>query len=146
MGLGRRAHVGYPVLPDVRLPRREVCLVVGGGSVGERKVRSLLTCKATVRLVGERLSPWLEEQVRCGEVSRVGVHYDLGQMDDADLVFAVTDDKDLNRRIARDARRRRVWCNMATEPDMGSFIVPSVFRQGPLDRGFQHGRVQPCTR
>jgi precorrin-2 dehydrogenase / sirohydrochlorin ferrochelatase len=121
-----------------------LCLVVGGGSVGERKVRSLLLCKARVSLVGERLSPWLEERIRSGEVSLAGCRYDLRQMDDADLVFAVTDDKDLNRRIAQDAHRRRVWCNMATEPDRGSFIVPSVFRQGPLTVAFSTGGFSPA--
>lgn len=121
-----------------------VCLVVGGGSVGERKVRSLLLCKAAVRLAGERLSLWLEEQVRSGEVSLAGSRYDSMQMEGADLVFAVTDDKDLNRRIAQDAHLRRIWCNMATDPDSGSFIVPSVFRRGPLTVAFSTGGFSPA--
>lgn len=131
----------YPIY--VSLEGR-VCLVVGGGSVGERKVRGLLPCGATVRLVGERLSPWLEEQVGAGRVSRVGARYGLAQLDGVDLVFAVTDDKDLNRRIGKDARRSRVWCNMGTDPDRGSFIVPSVFRRGPLTVAFSTAGLSPA--
>ncbi|MHC1744684.1 MAG: bifunctional precorrin-2 dehydrogenase/sirohydrochlorin ferrochelatase [Syntrophobacteraceae bacterium] len=121
-----------------------VCLVVGGGSVGERKVRSLLQCRATVRLVAERLSPWIEEQARSGAIEHVGLHFEPQHMDGADLVFAVTNDRDLNRRMAEEAQRRRLWCNMATDPDRGSFIVPSVFRRGPLTVAFSTGGLSPA--
>ena len=48
------------------------------------------------------------------------------------LVFASTSDRELNRRVASDARARGMWCNMATDPELGSFTVPSVVRRGPL--------------
>ncbi len=131
----------YPML--VSLEER-VCVVVGGGAVGERKVRGLLPCRATVHLVATRLSPWLEERVHSGEVCRIGSHYEPRHLDGADLVFAATDDRELNRRIAEDARLKRIWCNMATDPDRGSFIVPSVFRQGPLTVAFSTGGLSPA--
>lgn len=120
------------------------CVVIGGGNVGERKVRSLLPCRATVHLIAGHLSPWLEEQVQSHQIRWIGPRYDSRHLDGADLVFAATDDRELNRRIAEDARLRRIWCNMATDPDLGSFIVPSIFRQGPLTVAFSTGGLSPA--
>ncbi|MEJ5364217.1 MAG: bifunctional precorrin-2 dehydrogenase/sirohydrochlorin ferrochelatase [Desulfosoma sp.] len=109
-----------------------VCLVVGGGAVGERKVRKLLEHGARVRLVAEVLSPWLEQARRRETLCYLGPAYCSDHMVGVDLVFAATNDDALNRRIAEDARRRRVWCNMASSPHLGTCLVPASFRRGPL--------------
>jgi precorrin-2 dehydrogenase/sirohydrochlorin ferrochelatase len=66
-------------------------------------------------------------------------------LDEVDLVFAATSDLALNRAIAVDAQRRRLWCNMATEPKLGSFIVPSTFRRGPLSIAISTGGASPAV-
>jgi precorrin-2 dehydrogenase/sirohydrochlorin ferrochelatase len=111
---------------------KRVCLVVGGGPVGERKIRGLLQCEAVIRLIAEDLTPWLQSQCREGTVLLVGDTYAEGYLDDVSLVFAATNDFGLNRMIAADAEKCGLWCNMATEPDEGSFIAPSILRRGPL--------------
>jgi len=100
--------------------------------VGERKIGSLLHYGASVRLVAKDLTEWLEAQHQKGNLAWIGTSYDKAFLQDADLVFAVTSDADLNRRIAADAREHGIWCNMATDPELGSFIVPSVVERGPL--------------
>lgn len=109
-----------------------ICLVVGGGAVGERKARKLLEHGARVRLVAKALSPWLEEARRQGSLSYLGPDYRSEHMNGVDLVFVATSDEALNRRIAEDARNRRVWCNMASSPHLGTCLVPASFRRGPL--------------
>jgi len=109
-----------------------VCLVVGGGRVGERKIRRILECGGGVRIVARELTPWLEVQRREKRVAHVDLQYGEEHLRGVDLVFAATSDNDLNRRVAEDARSRRLWCNMATDPETGSFVVPSVLRRGPL--------------
>lgn len=100
--------------------------------MGERKIKGLLRCGAVVRLVARDLTPWLALQDAEGRITYVGMNYEEAALEDVDLVFAVTNDPVLNGRIAVDARRHRVWCNMATDPELGTFIVPSVFERGPL--------------
>jgi precorrin-2 dehydrogenase/sirohydrochlorin ferrochelatase len=110
----------------------QICLVVGAGAVGERKVRTLLKYGAQVRLVAPELSPWLKE--KCGEeaVTWAGRQYEKSHLQGASLAFATTDDPEVNRTVAADAREMGVWCNMASDPELGSFIVPSAFERGPL--------------
>lgn len=131
----------YPMF--VSLEER-MCLVVGGGNVGERKIRKLLRCGASVQLVTQKMTPWLHEQCLEGKIILLGDTYEENQMEEADLVFATTNDEVLNRKIASDAQKRRVWCNMATDPEQGSFLVPSVVRQGPLTIAISTSGLSPA--
>lgn len=119
----------YPMF--VSLDRR-LCLVVGGGAVGERKIRRLLDCGASVRVVARGLTDWLHGRCREGNPVWAGTGYEETDLDGVDMVFAATNDMGLNRRIAEDASRRGIWCNMVTDPELGSFLVPSVIQRGSL--------------
>jgi precorrin-2 dehydrogenase / sirohydrochlorin ferrochelatase len=121
-----------------------VCLVVGGGAVAERKVRVLCEHGATIHLVAQTITGRLEEQCQEGRIHLVGRTYEDSQLEGVDLVFAATNEASLNRKIAEDARRRKIWCNMATEPELGSFIVPSIFRKGPLTISISTAGVSPA--
>jgi len=126
----------FPVSPSyypmfVSLEGR-VCLVVGGGTVAERKIRGLLPSGAAIRVVARTLTSGLWEWVRDGRVQYLGETYREDLLEEADLVFAATSDAGLNEQVARQAGERRLWCNTATGPEMGSFIVPSLIERGPL--------------
>ena len=131
----------YPMF--VSVDKRE-CLVVGGGPVGERKIRLLMSYGAVIRLVAEKLTPWLQTQCDQGNVRLAGETYSKDHLEDVDVVFAATSDPGLNREIAADARQRRLLCNMATEPECGSFIVPSIFRRGPLTIAISTAGASPA--
>ena len=132
----------YPMFVSLR---ERVCLVIGGGSVGERKIRGLLRSQVTVRLVARDITPWLEARWKEGSIALLGKNYQVSHLDGADLVFAATSDPDLNRKIAADARSRGLWCNMATDPEMGSFIVPSVVERGPLTIAVSTAGLSPAV-
>lgn len=119
------------------------CLVVGGGSVGERKARRLLDYGARVFLVAERLTPWLQDQLKEQRVSLLGNRYSIDLLEGMALVFAATNDRLVNRRVAEDARRMGVWTNMATDPELGDFLLPSIYEQGPLCIAFSTGGMAP---
>jgi precorrin-2 dehydrogenase/sirohydrochlorin ferrochelatase len=130
----------YPMF--ISLTGRD-CLIVGGGAVGERKARRLLGYGARVFLVAEGLTPWLQDQLDIRRVSLLGNRYSTDLLKGMALVFAATNDKLVNRRIAEDARRMGVWCNMATDPELGDFLLPSIYEQGPLCIAFSTGGMAP---
>ena len=119
----------YPIFVSLA---GKVCLVVGGGSVAERKIRGLLRHGVEVRIIAQQLSAWLTAQCDGGGLQFLGEEYQEDYLDHVDLVFAATNNLDLNKAIADHARKRRIWCNTATEPELGSFFVPAVMQQGPL--------------
>lgn len=122
-----------------------VCLVVGGGSVGERKIRRLLDCGARVHLIARDCTPWVREQCEAGRIIPLGADYHSDRLTGVDLAFAATSDSGLNRRIAADAGEKRIWCNMATDPELGSFILPSIFERGPVTVAVSTAGMSPAA-
>ena len=98
-----------------------VAVVVGGGIVGERKVRSLLAADVPVRLISpsatEQLTAWAEG----GEIEWTRRLYREGDLDDAGLVFAATNVRAVNHEIAVAAHRQALLVNVADAPARGKF-------------------------
>ena len=122
-----------------------ICLVVGGGAVAERKVGTLLKCGASIRLVARELSAGLEKKRAEKRIDWAATRYDRSQMEGVSLAFAATDDLALNRTVAADAGELGVFCNMATEPELGSFIVPSVVQRGMINIAVSTSGLSPAA-
>jgi precorrin-2 dehydrogenase/sirohydrochlorin ferrochelatase len=119
----------YPVCLNVRNRR---CLVVGGGGVGTRKVKSLVDCGARVTVVTLTAAPELEQMAARGEIALVKRAYTPADLTDTFLVFGATSDTALNDRIHQDAEDRKILCNIADYPAGCNFILPSVVQRGDL--------------
>ena len=120
------------------------CLVVGGGKVGERKIKTLLKHGASVRLIARELTSWLHQKCSEQSIFLAGELYERVHLEGVSLAFAATSDMELNRRIAADARELGIWCNMASDPVLGSFIVPSVVERGPLSIAVSTSGLSPA--
>lgn len=119
----------YPVYLDIQ---NRNCLVVGGGSVGTRKVETLLKCGAKVAVVSPVVSVKLTE---LGDAGAIRLHrrpYRSNDLDGIFLVIGATDDAKLNRQISTAANRRNVLCNIADRPQECNFILPAVIARGDL--------------
>jgi len=111
---------------------RKHCLVVGGGAVGVRKVNTLLQCKATVSVVSPTVLPMIQDLANQEKISLFLRPYQRNDLDSIFLVFATTNQVTINQRIADDAHKRDILCNIADAPDSSNFILPSFFTRGDL--------------
>lgn len=121
--------VGYPLIVDLTGRR---CVVIGGGSVAERKVEGLLAAKAAVKVVSPKLNEGLEARVARREIEVERRRYRRGDLTGASLAFVATGDTRLAAAIAREGRSQGVWVNAADDPEHCDFFLPSVLRRGPL--------------
>jgi len=128
----------YPI--ELNLTGRLV-VVIGGGPVAARKVAGLIDAGARVRVVSPAFA---DELARRDDVTREERPYAPDALDGADLVFACTDDRELNRRIAADARSAGRWCNVADDPTAGNVLVPATLRQGQLTIAVGTGGAGPA--
>jgi len=103
-------------------------LVVGGGRVGLEKVDGLLTAGASVTVVAPHLVAELEER----HVELIRREYRNDDLDGRFLVVAATSTNSVNRRVFRDAEARSLLCNVVDVPELCSFILPAIHREGPI--------------
>ncbi len=103
-------------------------VIIGGGTVGVRKVKGLLDAGATrVRVVAPRFHAEMPDTIE-----RVAVAYEAGWLDGAQLVFAATDSPVVNEQVARDAAGRGIWVNRSDEAGHGDFATPATWADGEL--------------
>ena len=86
----------YPVMINIR---EKKVVVVGGGKVAARKIKTLLAEQAAVTVV----SPTLHADIPQAEVQWLARSYQTGDLEGAKLVFACTDQAEVNRQIMEDA-------------------------------------------
>jgi precorrin-2 dehydrogenase/sirohydrochlorin ferrochelatase len=85
-----------------------------------------------VSVVGRELTPALAGLARAGRIDHIPGDYDKGLLEGAFLVIGATDDRAVNERIFRDARKRGVLANIVDDPERCDFILPALCRQGDL--------------
>jgi precorrin-2 dehydrogenase / sirohydrochlorin ferrochelatase len=131
----------YPVLLDLAGRR---CVMVGGGSVAERRVDGLLTAGAQVSVISPRLTPALTVLVAEGRIYHEPRGYRDGDLAGADLAFVATDAGEVNAAVAREARERGLWINAADDPARCTFILPALVRRGDLTVAVATGGSSPA--
>jgi precorrin-2 dehydrogenase len=119
----------YPVHLDIQ--NRKV-LVVGGGSVGTRKVKTLLDCGARVTVVSPEVSRQLRELAASGDIILAERSYQSEDLTGVFVVIGATDDETLNQQISSDADRLNTLCNIADRPEVCNFILPSIVQRDDL--------------
>lgn len=119
----------YPVA--LKLEGRRV-LVVGGGAAAAQKVRGLLKARAEVTVVAPRLNRTLGRLSAQGKVRWKRKSFSPGDLQGVELVIAATGEGASQRRIHAEARRRRLWVNVADAPELCDFYAVAFEQRGPL--------------
>lgn len=131
----------YPVLVDLRGKK---VVVVGGGGVALRKIKTLMECGASVEVISRELAPELKEFEDKGKIRVLGREFREEDLKGAFMVIAATDDATLNSRISKYARDRDMLVNAVDQPSDCNFIVPSVIRRGDLVIGISTSGKSPA--
>jgi precorrin-2 dehydrogenase/sirohydrochlorin ferrochelatase len=126
----------------IELARRE-CLVVGGGSVGTRKVQSLLEAGARVTVVSREVTPELKRLIDGGTVAYRGESFAPAHLAGMFLCVSALDGRAENEVVAGSCRKRGVLVNVVDDPVLSDFFFPSVVRRGDLVVAVSSGGVAP---
>ena len=107
-------------------------VVVGGGTVGERKTQGLLDVGAAVTLISPNATPRLTQQAASGQLQWEQRTYQARDLLGAKLVFAATDQREVNAAISAEAKTLGILCNIADAPAEGNFHSAAVLRENGL--------------
>lgn len=107
-------------------------MVVGGGAVALRKVRGLLQAEARIRVISPTVAWELRILVDAGKIEWLQRGYVEGDLNGAFLVFAATDDRDVQLRVKKESEKSSGILNSADDPGGSDFHVPAHFRRGKM--------------
>lgn len=106
-------------------------LVAGAGEIAAQKTKPLLEAGALVHIV----APHLGASIKAMKEQLHGIAQRAVQTSDLDgkvLVIAATDDTQVNRDLAKEARARGILINVADDPAYCDFYSPAVVQRGPV--------------
>ncbi|MDG5815166.1 bifunctional precorrin-2 dehydrogenase/sirohydrochlorin ferrochelatase [Chitinispirillales bacterium ANBcel5] len=130
----------FPVYIDLH---QKPCLVVGGGSVAQRKTESLLSAGAEIRIIAPQVTSELKMLNQSKKIQWIPGTYDTSYVDRVTLVIAATSDPNVNQKVYDDCADRNILVNVVDEPQRCSFIVPAVLNRGDIQVSVSTGGAAP---
>jgi uroporphyrin-III C-methyltransferase/precorrin-2 dehydrogenase/sirohydrochlorin ferrochelatase len=127
-----------PYLVGLTLGGRRV-VVVGGGTVAQRRLPALLAAGADVEVVAPDVTPAVEGMATARELRWTARPYRDGDLDGAWYALAATDDPQVNATVATAAERARVFCVRADDAPGGTAVTPAVGEHDGLTVGVLSG-------
>lgn len=130
-----------PLLVDLRARR---AVVVGAGTIGARRARSLLDAGAEVTVVDPAPS------VDAGGLGHRGARivargYQDGDLDGALIAVAATGNPQVDGAVRRDADAAGILCNVAADVAACSVVFPSLLRRGQVVVAASTGGASPAV-
>jgi uroporphyrin-III C-methyltransferase/precorrin-2 dehydrogenase/sirohydrochlorin ferrochelatase len=125
-------------LVGLRLAGKKV-VVVGGGTVAQRRLPLLIANGADVHVVTRTATPAVEGMPGITLTLR---EFRDGDLDDAWYVIAATDDPAVNAAVVAEADRRHIFCVRADIAREGTAVTPASFEYEGLSVGVLAGGEQ----
>lgn len=116
----------YPINLNVE---NKKCVVIGGGKVAYRKICGLLDADAQVEVIAPKVCDKISELVDAGKITLIREKYSAEKISDGLILIAATDDAEVNRLAAEDARKKNFLVNVVTNFE-SDFTVPSKIVRG----------------
>ena len=130
----------YPAF--LNLTRRPV-VVIGGGTIAERKIESLLNAGGLVTVISpeitKNIQQWVDDQRiqhHCREFTDTDTQNTL-------VIVAATNNSELNAHIAELAHSQHTLVNVIDNPELCSYIVPSIVDRSPVTIAVSTGGASP---
>ena len=133
--------VYYPVSLNIQGKR---CVVIGGGKVALRKVKMLLDCGANVSVISPKPHPDMAKLSKERAIHLIQRDYEARDLKEAVIAIACTDVKEVNRKVADEAKKAGILVNVADDPEPSDFIIPAFFRRGNLTLAVSTSGVSPA--
>ncbi|CAJ1500325.1 uroporphyrinogen-III C-methyltransferase [[Mycobacterium] kokjensenii] len=128
-----------PYLVGLRLAGRKV-VVVGAGSVAQRRLPLLVDSGAQVVVIAPSATPAVEALgERKPGITLISRAYRDGDLADCWYAIAATDDPEVNAAVVAEADRRQIFCVRADLAVEGSAVTPASFGYSGLSVGVLAG-------
>ena len=137
----------FPIFID--LSEKHI-VVVGAGKIASRRVRTLLEFAGKITVVAPEISEEILAMAGKGPVQLKRRAFEEADLDGADMVLAITDDKELNQTIGALCREKGIPVNTSHNKDLCDFYFPGVVQKenvvvGVTASGKDHTQAKAVT-
>ncbi len=119
------------------------CLVIGGGSVAERRIQWLLSGQAKVTVVAPEVTDAISRLSDDGRLEWRCGRYSPDCLEGYFMIIAATDDPILNEAIAEAGCRGNRLVNVVSNSEKGNVEVIPALHRGDLAIGISTGGASP---
>ncbi|MEP1229971.1 MAG: siroheme synthase CysG [Litorimonas sp.] len=112
-------------------------LVIGAEEAAEAKLRTLIKTEAHILIIAQVVNPQVQRWIDMGTVNDAQVSHNCrdfepNDLDGAKLVYAASENDELNAHIAKLASARHIAVNAADQKSACSFITPALVDRAPV--------------
>ena len=121
------------------------CLIIGGGSVAERKLDLLIKAKADITVISIEFSDYILDLAKTHNIRCVKKEYSNKILEENkyNFVISATNDVSLNERVAKDCKKYNIIVNVVDQPEICDFIFPSILERGDITVAVSTGGASP---
>jgi precorrin-2 dehydrogenase/sirohydrochlorin ferrochelatase len=119
-------------------------VIIGGGSVAQRKVGNILPAGARLTVISPTITYELQQLRDNGSIKHVPHPYQPGDLAGAFLVIAATNDRSVNRAVAAEAQALGILVEITDNPALGNVTSPAILRQGDLSIAISTNNKAPA--
>lgn len=144
-----REELYFPLFVDLT---KKSIIVIGAGKIAARRVKSLLPFVGDMKVIAPEVSSEITEMAAASEGALVIEQrpFESSDLDGADMVLAVTNDKELNTRIGTLCNEKKILVNVSHEKELCDFYFPGVVQKdnvviGITASGKDHSKARNVT-
>ena len=107
------------------------CLVVGAGAVALRKIRLQVKAGAKITVIAPSICKPIADEFE-GQLTFIKRKFKDSDIHGYRLITAATDDMVVNKRVSKLAHASNIPVNVVDQPELCSFITPSIIDRSPV--------------
>lgn len=123
--------------------RGQACLVVGGNEIAARKAALLMQAGAQVSVAAANLAPAFKELNPTQQLQHLPREFERAMLAGKTLVISAHEDDTVNLAVSEAARAQKIPVNVVDQPDLCSFILPSIIDRSPILVAVSSGGASP---
>lgn len=145
----------FPMFVDLSEKR---VLVIGGGVIAARRIRTLLKFVKRITVIAPEINEELREIIEKDEESRIcyirqRIFEEMlfweeeNPIKGMEIVLTATNDRKLNAAVVKACRKEKILVNTADDKSLCDFYFPSVLEQDGVTIGLNSGGKNPgCVK
>jgi precorrin-2 dehydrogenase / sirohydrochlorin ferrochelatase len=112
---------------NIRIDNKKI-LFVGGGKIALHKIKTVVQYTRTITIV----SPEIQDELHQMGFAEICKEYETSDLEGFFLVYACTNNLEVNRRIKDDAAYYGILVNVVDNRELSDFISPAVIKQDEM--------------